>query len=196
MCTYLFSGNLKHRLVVAIIFYPRPNRPTSRGLIQSMHSMFSSFFQEDQDGKQQQQRRLQNKQNSQCTTDGIANLQFNEAIRRLTPFTTAEMSRSLLNDTDTSLVARCSTNWWAVTRGRGIAAVTCDQFEAQDCANNQDLPFGAEDVHCLEPSSMPSASPSAKPSASPSYSPTISAAPSTSFPTNDESSEDEEEYTV
>ena len=129
-----------------------------------------------------------------CTTAGLENLQFNQAIRRMTSFTTAQMSRSLLNDTDTPLVVQCSANWFAVTQGEGIAAVTCDEWEAKDCANNQDLPFGKGDVHCLEPSSAPSSSPSESPSSSPSESPSLSptespsAAPSVSSAPTESSS--------
>lgn len=135
-----------------------------------MVSGFSSFFRQDKE-EEEQHRLLQRNKSKMCTTDGLDNIDFNQAIRRMTPFTTAQASRSLLNDTDTPLVARCSSNWWAVTEGTGIAAVTCDEYEAQDCANNQDLPFETGEVHCLEPSSMPSESPSATPSSSPSESP-------------------------
>lgn len=82
----------------------------------------------------------------------------------MTPFTTSKYSRSLLNDTDTSLVAQCSLNWFVVQDGDGIATVTCDQFDDIDCADHQDLEFDTDEDRCLEPSSMPSASPKAAPS--------------------------------
>ncbi len=102
----------------------------------------------------------------------------------MTAFTTTELSRSLLNDTDTSLVAQCSTNWYQIRNGNGIATVTCDQFDAQNCAEHQDLEFDAGQVQCLEPSAMPSTMPSGTPSESPSVStaPSISTEP-TYYPT-------------
>lgn len=81
-------------------------------------------------------------------------------MRQNTAFTTTQLTRSLLNDTDTALVAQCSTNWFAVTQGNGIPAVTCEEFAEQDCVNNEDLEFSGADVICLEPSAAPSAAPS------------------------------------
>lgn len=142
-----------------------------------MLSSFSSFFQRQEEKDEEEQHRLlQTIKSEMCTGGlGLENMNFNQAIRRMTSFTTATMSRSLLNDTNTADVARCSTNWYAVTKGAGarIATVTCDEYEAQDCADHQDLPFEAGEVRCLEPSSMPSASPSF----SPTYFPTVSSAP-------------------
>ena len=96
----------------------------------------------------------------------------------MTAFTTTALSRSLLNDTDTSLVAQCSTNWNQVRNGNGIATVTCDQYDAQSCADHQDLEFDADQVACLEPSAMPSSMPSGMPSESPSISTAPSESPS------------------
>ena len=116
-----------------------------------------------------------------CAKGKLANSSFNGAIRRLTAFATSEMTHALLNDTDTALVARCSTNWYVVTNG-GIPSVTCDEFREQDCDNNQDLEFTDGDNICLEPSSaptsMPSEMPSSMPSAPPSSVPSASTMPS------------------
>ena len=112
-----------------------------------------------------------------CARGKLASSSFNAAVRRRTAFANSEMVHALLNDTDTGLVARCSTNWYVVMRG-GVPSVTCDEFRSLECDGHQDLEFDAADVACLEPSAAPSAMPSAGPSVS--AAPSISAAPSAS----------------
>lgn len=117
--------------------------------------------------KEGRDRRLQNQQKN-CRT-GLKGTSYNGAIRRLTAFKTSELARSLLNDEsllddeeDTQFVARCSTNWYISTQLDGIPALTCDEFEENECLGNVDLDYEDEvEVRCLEPSTMPSASPSA-----------------------------------
>lgn len=116
-----------------------------------------------------------------CQSNHMQGAQFNDIIRKFTDYHQSEYTRSLLNDTDTTTVAACSTNWYSVKNG-GISTVTCDEYNELNCHTNEDLGFTTNDEECLEPSSSPSASPSATPSASPSaepsYEPSISSAPS------------------
>jgi len=119
----------------------------------------------------------------------MENRQFTQVMRQNTAFTTTQLTRSLLNDTDTALVAQCSTNWFAITQGNGIPAVTCEEFAEQDCNNNQDLEFDPADIICLEPSAAPSEAPSQVPS----YMPSVSSEPTTSSAPTPSPTEEEED---
>ena len=101
-----------------------------------------------------------------CAKGKLGATSFIAAIRRRTAFKTSEKVQALLNDTETSLVAQCSVNWYIITKG-GIPSVTCDEYEGLGCESNQDLEFGASDVTCLEPSAAPSSAPSETPSTVP-----------------------------
>ena len=143
----------------------RPNSPAITG-----RELLSGNGNQDAEMEAFDQRKRELRTGKHCESNGLVGQEFNKVIRKFTAFSNTELSRSLLNDTDTGLVAACSANWYIVTTG-GIPSVTCDQFDAQDCANNQDLPFTKDQVRCLEPSAMPSATPSVKPSSQPSSQP-------------------------
>ena len=95
--------------------------------------------------------------NSNCRFP-LENLSFMQAIHRNTGFERAELARSLLNDTDTSLVASCALNWHTVRKG-GISTLTCDEYQSNDCQNHEDLEYEEDEDACVAPSTMPSESP-------------------------------------
>lgn len=101
---------------------------------------------------------------------------FNAAIRRRTAFASTEMTRALLNNTDTALVAACSTNWYVATNG-GVPTLTCGEAE---CTTVQDLEFAEGEDRCLQPSAMPSAVPSGAPTTE---APTLSSTATSGAPT-------------
>jgi len=137
---------------------PRPNRPNQNNAQRSL------------------ERALE--EESICRQPALENKEFTKVIRQMTALTSSQLTRSLLNDTDTTTVAQCSTNWYTVKNG-GIPTVTCDEFEQIECRENEDLEFEGDLVPCLEPSASPSESPSQQPSDQPSISsaPSVSSAP-------------------
>lgn len=149
--SFLFSN-----LFIPSLFYCRPNRPNRPGAANRDLEEDEFWIQfEDED---RLLRRLQ-KRNTCTTSNLLLDLPFNTAVKRLTAFTEAENSRSVLNQTRTGDVAVCANNWDVVNAG-GVSTLTCDEFEACD---NGDLVYSEDAVACLEPSSMPSESPSPTP---------------------------------
>ena len=161
----------------------RPARPgrrsrqaqTDQDMLLNKGNEYTSEEEQYKDHAKFSARRMQNGKN--CRLTGLENKSFNQAINQNTAFKHTELVLSLLNDTDTSLVASCSVNWYIVSNG-GIPSVTCDQYDEKGCVNNQDLVYDEGDVTCLEPSSMPSTAPSMTPSKTPSLMPSTTSAPS------------------
>lgn len=89
-----------------------------------------------------------------CRLTGLEDT-FMQQIHKNTGFERAELARSLLNDTDTSLVASCALNWHTVRKG-GISTLTCDEYQSNDCQNHEDLEYEEDESACVAPSTMPS----------------------------------------
>ena len=96
--------------------------------------------------------------NSNCRSTGFENKSFMQTIHQNTGFERAELARSLLNDTDTTLVANCALNWHTVRNG-GISTLTCDEYQSNDCQNHEDLEYEEDEDACIAPSGMPSLTP-------------------------------------
>ena len=72
--------------------------------------------------------RMARRQNpNRCSNTRYKGKSLEVVLKQDTVFKNVELALSLLNDTDTSLVASCSVNWYIV-KNKGIPSQTCDEY--------------------------------------------------------------------
>ena len=142
---YLFQKNVnymvsKHGRVQASspARPPRPPRPTATTATDLLLPLSPSFVPPSEEEEEEGCGRwLQNRPRN-CPK-GLKDTPYNSTICHLTAFKTSE-TRSIFDDgEDTQLVAKCSTNWYISTQLDSIPALTCDDFEENECWDNEDL---------------------------------------------------------
>jgi hypothetical protein len=73
-----------------------------------------------------------------CSWYGLLNRDdFNTVIRRYSEFK-PEMTRAILDATDTEAVAKCCANRFSIDK-YGTPSLTCDEYDNEDCPNNEDI---------------------------------------------------------
>lgn len=73
-----------------------------------------------------------------CSWYGLLNRDdFNTVIRRYSEFK-SEMTRAILDATDTEAVAKCCANRFSIDK-YGTPSLTCDEYDNEDCPNNEDI---------------------------------------------------------
>ena len=79
------------------------------------------------DGMASTERMTRRQNPNRCLNTRYKGKSLEVVLKQDTVFKNVELALSLLNDTDTSLVASCSVNWYIV-KNKGIPSQTCDEY--------------------------------------------------------------------